>query len=346
MVSGFTGDPIDYTTTPAVVNTPNWNISPEGTSQDTFCANIENAFLCEENIIQNGDFEQGTPTTSDEDITNAANWGGIWSNAGSGFSSADFYSDVTGVPFSLQAPQPASQGKFAGFWSRIQGGDIYREGVLNELNTTIMPNTGIYELTFKTACLFTPNTPASLSVFVANGSINGGAPLMSGTAPLNTMLFTDSWEFVVHPITPNCNNVFQSYTYFLDSSDSSFPVSGVNAIFFTRTDGVQPGAYVALDDVCLRRTTDTNTEVIKAIKNEFEVYPNPANDHVILQWEEPGTFVACQLSNANGALLLEQRFSISAVNSSINLEDFPRGLYIINVFTAEGQQVAKKIIVQ
>jgi hypothetical protein len=346
MVSGFTGDPIDYTTTPAVVNTPNWNISPEGTSQDTFCANIENAFLCEENIIQNGDFEQGTPTTSDEDITNAANWGGIWSNAGSGFSSADFYSDVTGVPFSLQAPQPASQGKFAGFWSRIQGGDIYREGVLNELNTTIMPNTGIYELTFKTACLFTPNTPASLSVFVANGSINGGAPLMSGTAPLNTMLFTDSWEFVVHPITPNCNNVFQSFTYFLDSSDPSFPASGVNAIFFTRTDGVQPGAYVALDDVCLRRTTDTNTEVIKAIKNAFEVYPNPANDHVILQWDEPGAFVACQLRNANGALLLEQRFSISADNSSINLEDFPKGLYIINVFTAEGQQVAKKIIVQ
>lgn len=228
--------------------------------------------VCEDNLVQNGDFEQGTAGTGDEDINNAANWGGIWSNAGTTFSSADFYSDVTGVPSSLQAPLPTAQGQFAGFWSRIQGGDEFREGVLNELNTTIMPNTGVYELTFKLACLFTPTAPASLSVFVANGGINGGAALTSGTAPLNSALFADSWEIVVHPITTACDNNFQLYTYTMDTADPAFPSSGVNAIFFTRTDGVQPGAYVALDDVCLRSACcQDETVFMDAVQNGLTI---------------------------------------------------------------------------
>lgn len=263
-------DSLVYTSLSSTVQMPTWNITTESTATDTLCFTGAGPFMCAGNLVQNGDFEQGTPTTSDEDISNAADWGGIWSNAGNGFSSADFYSDQTVLPMALQAPLPSSQGKYAGFWSRIQGGNVYREGILNELSGTILPNTGVYELSFKVACLFTPAMPASLSVFVADGGINGGAAITSGTAPLNTALFADSWEFAVHPLTPNCDNNFQTVTFTLDTGDPLFPASGVNALFFTRTDGVLPGAYVAIDDVCLRLACCQEKEVFAdAVQNGF-----------------------------------------------------------------------------
>ncbi|NBC09180.1 MAG: T9SS type A sorting domain-containing protein [Bacteroidetes bacterium] len=268
-------DSLVYTSLSSTVQMPAWNATAESTSTDTLCFVGSDTFSCESNLVQNGNFEQGMPTTSDEDISNAANWGGIWSNAGSGFSSADYYSDQTPLPTALQAPLPASQGKFAGFWSRIQGGDVFREGILNELSSTIMPNTGVYELSFKTACLFTPASPASLSIFVADGGINGGAAVTSGTSPLNTALFADSWEFAVHPLTPNCDNNFQTVTFTLDTGDPLFPASGVNALFFTRTDGVMPGAYVAIDDVCLRLACCQEKEVFAdAVQNGFTLTTN------------------------------------------------------------------------
>ncbi|MCG8328304.1 MAG: T9SS type A sorting domain-containing protein [Chitinophagales bacterium] len=308
---------------------------------------VAETFYCEGNMVQNGDFEQGIPTTSDEDITNANNWGGIWSNAGAGFSSGDFYSDLTGVPPGLTPPLPISQGQFGGFWSRIQGGNIYREGILNELNGTIMPNTGVYELTFKTACLYSPSDTASMSVFVANGSINGGAPLISGTVPLNNALFANSWEIVVHPIAPDCDNNFQSYTYLMDSGDPSFPASGINTIFFTRTDGVQTGAFMALDDVCLsRRNITSDTEVLFRSKDDFNIYPNPTSDRVYLEWEEAGQFVNGILRNINGAVLQTLAIPDAATNVSMSLQNLPKGVYIVQLVTAKGQQVTQRVIKQ
>jgi hypothetical protein len=428
---GFTGGPLAYNSPASAEMMPPTTVAPEGTGLDTLCFSGEEGFFCEGNLVQNGDFETGTPTTGDEDISNAANWGGIWSNAGAGASSADFYSDLTGVPASLTAPLPLSQGQFAGFWSRIQGGDVYREGVLNELSTTILPNTGVYELEFKIACLFSPNTPASLSVFLANGSINGGAAVTSGTVPLNTALFADSWEVVVEPILSGCDNNFTTYTYIIDSSDPAFPASGANALFFTRTDGVQPGAYLALDDVCLHSlccrdeaafdnavqngfayTTnghiatldnpllthcsevvidwgDGQTEQVNAqdmgVTHTFassgvyivhitvleygadgavcfeddicmgltnssdldwadglKLFPNPAAGRLYLEWNAPGRFVQGRLINTNAQAV--RAFRLQGQRATVNLNGLPPGMYLVQLLTAEGRQVVRKLV--
>ena len=302
---------------------------------------------CEDNIVQNGDFETGMATAFDEDITNAAFWGGIWSNGGTTFSSADLYSNTTGVPGSLQAPTPASQGQFAGFWSRIQGGDEFREGVLNELNTTIPPNSGVYELTLKVACLFTPASPASMSVYVANGSINGGAAITSGTVPINDNFFADSWEAVIHPLTTTCSNGFQTYTYTIDSSDPAFPSSGVNSIFFTRTDGVQPGAYVALDDVCLRLVIPNATKEASTGKgSSFSIYPNPTSNRFYIEWEEAGRFVHGILSDINGSRVHAFDIDRTVNQTSVRLEQLPAGVYLIQLITADGHLATKRVIKQ
>lgn len=306
----------------------------------------ESTFLCEGNLVQNGDFETGTPTASDEDITNATNWGGIWSNAGTGFSSADFYSDLVLPPASLTPPLPASQGQYAGFWSRVQGGNVYREGVLNELGGTILPNTGIYELTFKTACLFTPSTPASMSIFVANGTINGGAALTSGTTPANTALFSDSWEFAVHPISTNCDNNFQTVTYLLNTHDPSFPSSGVDALFFTRTDGIDPGAYVAIDDVCLKFSMDVGTnDVMQEHEFPVKVYPNPVSDQLRIEWTayDAGE-VQLQLFDSSGRLIRSQ--VVSQNETVMQFATLPAGLYMLRINTADGRQITRRVVKQ
>lgn len=393
--------------------------------------------FCEGNLVQNGDFEQGNATAADEDIANASNWGGIWSNAGIGFSSADLYSNTTGVPFPLQAPLPTSQGQFAGFWSRIQGGNAFREGVLNELGATIMPNTGVYELNFKLACLFAPPAPASLSIFVANGNINGGAPITSGTSPLNNTLFANSWEIVTHPVLTSCDNNFQTYTYTIDTANPAFPTTGVNAIFFTRTDGVMPGAYVALDDVCLRRTccldsmalcnavendifvsqtgdgmTDTATlhfsgfnscswlfvdwgdgtqNIVRtdsvsslthiygysgnfaitvtleqyaidgspclvcdwqnitrnherSLASNLQIYPNPTDEQVRIDWGEASLFSRYILRSATGVNLYSAIVGAAETSASLDLTNLPDGLYFIHLYTNDGRQVVRKIV--
>jgi hypothetical protein len=339
------------------------------------------------------------------------------------------------VPGALQAPLPLSQGQFAGFWSRIQGGDIYREGALNQLNTTIPPNTGIYELTFKVACLFTPNTPASMSIFVANGTINGGAALTSGTTPPNTALFADSWEFGIHPIPTTCDNNFQTVSFQLDSGDPSFPTTGVNALFFTRTDGVMPGAYVAIDDVCLRKLCCRDDEAfVDAVQGGFVItqsgntvtvdnalltacteltivwgdgtseqvlatalpvshtysssgsypisilvvevsddgsicfedtfstvitdtdealpfgdlrlFPNPARHTATIQWQEPGLFVGGLLRSASGKVVVQLDIPTSGTEVMIDLTNLPKGLYIAQLVSTNGENVTRKLIKQ
>ncbi|MEL7426138.1 MAG: T9SS type A sorting domain-containing protein [Bacteroidota bacterium] len=303
----------------------------------------ESVFVCDDNYVQNGDFEDGTPSSLDEDISNALGWGAIWSDS-SGVSTGDFYNTTTDLPPPVLAvPTPVTQNNFAGFWSRIQGGTIYREGVLNELNSTIMPNSGIFQLTFKTACLFTPSSPASMSIYVANGSIGTGGPLVNGTTPINDGLFLDSWEFATHAISTDCDNNFQTVSYLLDTHDPSFPASGINAIFFTRTDGVSPGAYVAIDDVCLEFVVNADDIIAEAFP--LKLYPNPAHDQIRLEWSDQSAEVLrVQLFDSSGRLVLSQPAPEN--RGDLDISQLPNGLYMLRISTADGRMAMKKVIKQ
>ncbi|WP_367392868.1 T9SS type A sorting domain-containing protein [Lewinella sp. LCG006] len=240
-------------------------------------------FCTEDNLIQNGNFEQGTPTPSDEDITNASFWGPIWQPT-AGFSTADFYNTSQLLPSGLATPLPASQGNFGGMWSAYVGGQVFREGMMNELVNTILPNTGQYELSFKVACLGGYFTNPELSIWGVNapGLATGASPV-SFSMPTNDGFFggANSFEFATYPFPSNCDEQFVTLTFVLNSADPGFPAAGINHLFFTRKDGMAGGVYIALDDVCLRplQCCESETAFTNAM-NDFTINVNGATTTV------------------------------------------------------------------
>lgn len=205
--------------------------------------------LCPGNLVQNGMFEQGTPSGFDETIALATNWSGIWPGGGAN-STADFYHTSMVLPAGLLSPLPGTQSNFGAMWCSSNPNDpIWREGMMNQLSTPIAQNSGCYDLEFKLACLgFYSGTP-SLSVYgVPVGAVTTGNP--GPSVPTNPNLFTQQAVLLAtYAIPITCGQTFQKLTFNFDSG--ILPAAGIDRIFITRTDGVSGQVFIAIDDVCL-----------------------------------------------------------------------------------------------
>jgi hypothetical protein len=215
---------------------------------------------CPLNVVQNGDFSVGVPTPGDQDICNALRWCGIWP----GGSTGDFYNSSTAPPPGAP-PTPLSQGNYGAFWCRKQGAQtVWREGIMNELQYAILPNTGCYELTFKMACTGSYFGSPILNAYGVNapGLASGTTPV-DGNTPLNSGLFPAGAlvQLGSHPIPVTCNNDFlnPAQTIAFTVNSNTFPAAGVTHIFFTRDDNTNGGVYLALDDVCLKSVACSDT---------------------------------------------------------------------------------------
>lgn len=211
-----------------------------------------NSMFCPDNIITNGDFESGDPSGTNDDINMATGWGGIW---GSNGSETGEYLSTGGGPFSFPHPIPASQNGYAGFWLDKSSDDNKREGIMNQLNTPILPNTGCYSLEFKIACLGGQYNSPTLEIYGVNVGASATTAPISQIAPTNTNLFTPPpvllGSYLVN--TDVCNNSFLTVT--IDFDSGIVPPGGFDRIFFTRQDvpmgQSSRGAFIAMDDVCL-----------------------------------------------------------------------------------------------
>jgi hypothetical protein len=233
---------------------------------------------CPLNFAKNGDFEVGTPTSNDQDICNALCWCGIWT----GGSTGDYYSTnpSTGPPGTM--PVPASQGKFGAMWCRKQGNQrVWREGIMNELQQTIPPNSGCYELEFKIACTgFYFGTPilSAYGVYAPGGLASAPQPI-DGATPTNLNLYPPGATVLLgaHPIPPSCNNNFlnPAQKIVFSFNASSLPAAGISHIFFTRDDQTNGGVYLAIDDVCLRKVACADT-----CCKDFQAFSNRINSAI------------------------------------------------------------------
>jgi hypothetical protein len=212
--------------------------------------------FCPDNIVQNGDFEAGTgpdqPNTND--IANATGWGSVWTAA---FPTPADYRNTGFVPGTVLNPLPASQGDFASMWLTNTTDANKRQAILNNLNSTILPNTGCYDLDFKIACIIPGGVGSPvLQVYGVPAAASPYTLTVDQSMPPNTGLMTGGTpillgEYTVH--TNNCTNNFTPVTFSFNSS--IIPAGGINRIFFARRDlmtGELAGdTYIGLDDVCL-----------------------------------------------------------------------------------------------
>lgn len=208
--------------------------------------------FCPDNIISNGDFELGNPSGTNDDINMATGWGGIW---GSNGSETGEYLSTNGGPFSFPHPIPASQNGYAGFWLDKSSDNSKREGIMNQLNTIILPNTGCYSVEFKIACIGGQYNSPTLEIYGVNVGALATTATISQVAPSNNNLFTPPpvllGSYLVN--TDVCNNNFMTVT--IDFDSGIIPPGGFDRIFFTRQDLpavlTSRGAFVAMDDICL-----------------------------------------------------------------------------------------------
>jgi len=312
------------------------NFSLSGIQSNWVCSKIPFDCLSEDcpgNFARNGDFSQGTPSIFDEDISLATHWGPIW--GGSGFSTGDFYHTVYPLPPSvLTPPLPVSQGNFAGFWARLQGATtVWREGVMNELANPIMPTTGNYELSMKVACLFDGGGTPGLCVYGVNapGGLGSGT-ILNGNSPDNLNIFPAGQTVLLasYPLTGPCSQHFQTLSFIFDSA--ALPAAGITHLFFTRCDDMNGGRFLALDDVCLKRTGLTSTREWQAAP-EVTVFPNPTSGNLTLRCS------GCQLSNGSlrivdswGRTVRAEHLPAGSAEHEFSLAAWPAGLYFVMIF--------------
>ncbi len=238
---------------------------------------------CPNNLVQNGNFESGTPTTNHQDINLADGWGSIWS----GGSTGDYYNTGMNLPANLLSPLPASNEDYGAFWCNNNSNQTFREGIMNTLSTPIPSDSEQYDLSFKIACLgFYLNNPPLCIYGASTPSLATGQTPTSNVL-LNIDMFPLTVELGQVIIPPTCDENFQTYNLTFDASIIPAGES-INHIFFTRCDDHSNGffrVFLALDDVCL------------TLNQQLEVNLN-AEDQIIC--EDECTILTTEVNGASG----------------------------------------------
>ena len=238
----------------------------DGTINDT-CECIPNFTTISEcpGFIQNGDFEitTGDPnSTIDQDIDLATNWKALWQSG----SLADLFNDTTtnyGAGCFV-GPTPLS-GVYAGMWvennTNTTASATFREGMFNELTTSIFANTGIYNLTFDYANMSAGcgnSNDIKVGVYGVYHPISD--PLPSNPTGVGTPSNLDLFgaantvylgEVVISSTT---TNTWNTASFTIDTSTLIVPTNGINHIMITNSH--MPFAdfgrmFIAFDQFCL-----------------------------------------------------------------------------------------------
>lgn len=89
-----------------------------------------------------------------------------------------------------------------------------------------------------------------------------------------------------------------------------------------------------------RRPHDDMPEAIAV--TSLQVFPNPASDQLKIRVPGPGERVQIKLYNTNGVVIYQSR--ISAQQHTIQTGNFPKGLYLLQLFSATGKPLESKKI--
>lgn len=197
-------------------------------------------------FIQNGDFEivTGDPNVAvDQDIDLATHWKPLWQLG----SLADLFDDNTtnyGAGC-FSGPTPTS-GVFAGMWienfTNPAGSATYREGMFNELSTTIHQNTGLYDLSFDYANM-SENCANSRDVKIGIYGVYHPTshPLPANptgiATPSNLDLFGASNTVFLGEIvvTSTTTNAWITTSISIDTNSLTLPANGINHIMVTNS---------------------------------------------------------------------------------------------------------------
>lgn len=112
---------------------------------------------------------------------------------------------------------------------------------------------------------------------------------------------------------------------------------------FNSDQGLQMQGY-NLDDITVNKLIKMNVGVAENNINHWNIYPNPANDILIINRNNNKESIDITLSNSVGQKIIEKNFNAQSLYS-IDLHNIPSGIYFVEINTA-GQKQIQKLVIQ
>lgn len=285
--------------------------------------------LCEGqvNLVLNPSFESysACPISTGGEMNKALNWDTCRA-------SADYF-NICGINSACQVPlnffgyqQPASGNAYCGFWA-YDNTTLYRELLIGKLLSPLTISQK-YFVSFKIS--------RADSDYVAGYSTNKIGSKFSTVKQSYASINNSDHFHTNNIITDTLNWVRVSGSFIADSAYKYIMLGNFHDDFNTISnhDGIGPGAYYYMDDVCL--STDSmfaNTySYITGINNylvskKIEVFPNPANQSFHISYAQNSTV---EISDAFGNILFKGGGSIDK-DIIINCSSWNSGIYFIKV---------------
>ncbi|MCB9308941.1 MAG: hypothetical protein H6567_02645 [Lewinellaceae bacterium] len=241
-------------------------------------ANINWAQECPNNLVINPGFENTQPDPSDARKVIPLSG---WSNLNTGLATVDYFVENEALQ-SNWIPQPAS-GNYLALWISNHYNANYltdyqsrrREGAINKLSSSIIPNTGSYSISFDYCCLNTCRNDGGnqgedmpkIAIYGINNPNNQSPATITGShSPPNMGLFPGLSISLLATTTLNseCGNelyVVNNPSLQLRGTkyqfQETFNMNSINHeithILITHSDDVIQDAmvYIGIDDVCI-----------------------------------------------------------------------------------------------
>ena len=90
-----------------------------------------------------------------------------------------------------------------------------------------------------------------------------------------------------------------------------------------------------------------NTSFFRTEQNlpELKVYPNPCKDNKVTLEMENQELSEIKITNIAGKQIYYKKLAIPESKRQIQLENFPNGVYLVQIKTDENKMVSKKLLV-
>ena len=157
----------------------------------------------------------------------------------------------------------------------------------------------------------------------------------------------DAW-FVHADSVGNFLNAKVIGSHLGDEGEMIYPLSNGNVIaggYYSDSGGAFTNTYYGMFDVflaVLAPWNQTGVKEINLVNNAIKIYPNPATEQVTIEVEQKGNY-GITITDVVGRLIYKSSF-IGTTKIAVN--EWPRGMYSVQVTGEDGYRSVQKLVVQ
>ncbi len=180
---------------------------------------------------------------------------------------------------------------------------------------------------------FTGTISISVDAYGSLSLNNTGTGTYNGN--VTRLKLEQSLSFSIPPIFNNIGTLTQTSYFYYDntSNDLVFRYSNVNLV----------SGFLGINEnteVLERNTPNTLSTVTNTLDNDFQLFPNPAEDYISILTNNNETLKHIKIVNVAGQEVLK----VNKNTTSLSIADLPNGFYFISIETESGKTSTKKLV--